>query len=37
MSRADFEQVDELWTPVTTTNMYLQILTFEDGCLSFEL
>ena len=24
-SRADFEQVDELWTPVTTTNKYLQI------------
>ena len=24
-SRADFEQVDELWTHVTTTNKYLQI------------
>ena len=24
-SRADFEQVDELWTPVTTTKKYLQI------------
>ena len=36
-SRADFEQVDELWTHVTTTNKYLQILTYEDGCLSCEL
>ena len=32
-----FEQVDELWTPVTTTNKYLQILTYEDVCLSCEL
>ena len=36
-SRADFKQVDELWTPVTTTNKYLQIHTYEDGCHSCEL
>ena len=36
-SRADFEQVDPLWTPVTTTTKYLQILTYEDGCHSCEL
>ena len=36
-SRADFEQVDELWTPVTITNKYLHILTYEDGCHSCEL
>ena len=36
-SRADFEQVDELWTPVTITNNYLLILTYEDGCHSCEL
>ena len=28
-SRADFEQVDQLWTPVTTTTKYLQILTMK--------
>ena len=36
-SHADFEQVDQLWTHVTTTNKYLQILTYEDGCHSCEL
>ena len=36
-TRADFEQVDELWTPVTITNKYLLILTYEDGCHSCEL
>ena len=36
-SRAEFEQVDELWTHVTTTTKYLQILTYEDGCHSCEL
>ena len=36
-SRADFEQVDDLWTPVTITNKYLHILTYEDGCHSCEL
>ena len=36
-SCADFEQVDELWTHVTTTNKCLQILTYEDGCHSCEL
>ena len=37
MSSADFELVDELWTHVTTTNKYLQILTDEDRCHSCEL
>ena len=36
-SHVDFEQVDELWTAVTTTTKYLQILTYEDGCHSCEL
>ena len=36
-SHADFELVDELWTHVITTNKYLQILTYGDGCHSCEL
>ena len=32
-SRADFQ----LWTHVTTTNKYLQILTYKNGCHSCEL
>ena len=37
ISRVDCEQGDELGTHVTTTDKYLQILIYEDGCLSCEL
>ena len=36
-SHVDFEQVDELWTAVTTTTKYLLILIYEEGCHSCEL